>query len=109
MVEHNFRYEKAMWYTSQMVELAQEMWGDVHLHPETHTWDDGTVSVFVEHRRPNYQSLSRTVVLRLNFQETGFRHHDGPQIRETVTKDRGDEVLYEELISTDCIQLSPSV
>jgi len=91
MSEHNFNYEKAQHYTREVVQLAQEMWGDVPLHPETHTWDDGTVSVLVEYRRPAYHDLSRTVVIQLNFQETGDRYVDGPLIRESVYREHTDE------------------
>ena len=96
MSEYEYDVEKAAAYTEQIIAIAKDLWGDVPLHPETHTWADGTVSVLVEHRRPNYDDLHRTAVCKLNFQEDGFRDEDGPALRETVSKGRGSDLLYSE-------------
>lgn len=96
MSEYEYDVAKAAQYTEQIIGIAKDLWGDVPLHPTTHTWADGTVSIQIEHRRPTYGNLHRTTVCKLNFQEDGFRDEDGPALRETVSKGRDRGLLYSE-------------
>jgi len=90
MSEYEYDYEKAAQYTKQLVQLAQDLWGDVPLQPQTHTWGDGTVSIQVYHRFSSSENPdpSNMVELELNFQETGFHSlKDDYTVREVVKRD----------------------
>jgi len=103
---NDYSYVDAWKYTEQMVNFARQRWGDIPLSPQTYTWADGTVSIVVEHNICDRHHPTCCVTIRLNFQETGFRGTDEPQIRETVEKGIGSDgrVVHEEYIDPSVLE-----
>jgi hypothetical protein len=106
--EYTYDFEKARYYTEEMVDLARRRWGEVPLSPKTMTWGDGTVSVIVRHTPPGGpQPMNEYVEVTLDFHEDGTTLNEGPTVREVVETGvgRNHKVESVEVLSTELIDL----
>jgi len=100
-MSNEYNTEKANHYTKELLQLAQERWGDVPLTVKTLTWADGTVSVKIHHNAPIPKDLRANCQLKLQFHEDGFRDATHPQLREVGIIERlrefeENEVFHEQ-------------